>query len=238
VPYFGFGSPGSYLRGRVRQPRACQRCAHPHQSAHERNSASPAPARAILGRAADAKASAAYPLPQKHVSTHAHQRGPDRNWGETTRALGKASSRFSNVFEYVNTTPVPTHTSYRSHSSEFSPLRSPSPSTSQQRSQFSSQPSPSLHNIATTVSNPRSQIASLSLNSPTPPSRIASTPSDLRRTSARPSVASQHDRHLRHCILRTPRHRILGSHRPTIQQRARTRSTRAPTAPESSPFAP
>jgi hypothetical protein len=131
--HFRYGSPGSYLRGRACQPRACQRCAHPHQPAHERNSACPASARAISGRAADAKASAAYPPSQIRFSTHAHQRGPDRSWGETTRALGNASRRFSNAFRvYKHHTCIYTHQLPTSQlRAQF--LASPSPSTSQQR---------------------------------------------------------------------------------------------------------
>jgi hypothetical protein len=67
-----------------------------HAPTSVRARASPAPARAILGRAADAKASAAYPPSQIHSSTHAHQRGPDRS---SLTLTNDADLGFSGLFQ-------------------------------------------------------------------------------------------------------------------------------------------
>jgi hypothetical protein len=150
----------------------------------------------------------------------------------------RSAGRLSDLpthFEYISTAHVPTHTSYPGSSSEFSSHRVPAPARA---SSALSSPAKPAHSL--TQSNhhhrqhSRSQIASLSLNPPHH-SRALSARSHTRtpkgnlctherRFSARSALAA----------VRFPAAQALycGHRLPTAHQRARTRSTRAPTAPE------
>jgi hypothetical protein len=123
------------------------------------------------------------------------------------RSAGRVSN-FPMLFDYINTTHLPTHTRdthllvQSSVPSEFQPQYEPAALAVPQSAH-------SLHTMKPPHrQQPRSPIAPFSLKYPTPPSRITSTPSELRRNSARTSAASQHDQHSRSYISRTPRQRI------------------------------